>query len=148
MKNEFSEKIKKCYYEKTGYMPSKFLLGYLTGASEVCNANLEALQKLIEDFRPYAKENFHFLDGPSELERILFLDLDLKNKLWNKPELEHRLRNNKYIKKYQKSIVFVDFENWDVDLSKENRNILQCYYISGTYVEDDKIKKQYNQSHC
>ena len=39
MKDDFLEKIKNCYYEKTGYMPSKFLMGYLKDSNKIFTAN-------------------------------------------------------------------------------------------------------------
>ncbi|MBO5286670.1 MAG: hypothetical protein J6B34_00950 [Clostridia bacterium] len=140
MKDDFLEKIKNCYYEKTGYMPSKFLMGYLKDWNKILTANKKVVQQLVEEFRPYAKDKCITLDGPDELTHIKVLEWELVYKIKNDPELEHRLRNNKYIKKYQKSIEFVNFSSWNVDLSKETRNILTCYYVSGVDTSEEIIK--------
>ena len=141
MKDELLEKIKKYYYNITGYAPSKFLTGYLKDPSKILAANKKVIQQLVEEFRPYAKKRISCLDGPDELFYIDMLNCKLLDKIKNDPELEHRLRNNKYTKKYSKSIEFVNFSSMDIDLSKETRNILTCYYVSDIDVSEELIKK-------
>ncbi len=140
MKNKDLKETEKLYYELTGYQPSKRLLSYLSNPFKAERANKRELESLVNEFKVFTRRKIAFLDGPEGYSPIDMLDLVLNVRIMNKPDLRNLLYNDKY-KEEHRTIEWVEFSSDRADLSKEKRNITQCYYISTEKTEDETMRR-------